>query len=393
MTENAETVTPDTGPAEKISSFYINMADGKEKIMSDKKSTKRKEDADTDKRMTEGRILRFYLRDRVKPIFLYLLVTAVYFIVISLYGYSQVTRNMFYAVQLVLFIGVLALIFDYLNYHGKCRALFSALQKTEERTASLPKAETLPDKLYGELLFSEEQDKKRLLTLYDEKQQDMADYYTMWTHQIKTPIAALRLLLEDQKSGESEQGTDILRESEELFRIEQYVEMALCFARLDSSSSDFLFKTCNIRNIVKQALRKYSVLFLRSGLSFQIGDFEILAVTDEKWLCFVIEQLISNALKYTRQGGIHIYGADKNGRLQNGRTSYLVIADTGIGIREADLPRIFERGFTGYNGRIEKKSTGLGLYLCDCILKKMSHTIRVISSPGQGTKVILGFEQ
>lgn len=361
--------------------------------MSDKKSTKRKKDADTDKKVTEGRILRFYLRDRTKPIFLYLFVTAVYFIVISLYGYSQVTRNMFYAVQLVLFIGVLALIFDYLNYRAKCRALFSALQKEEERTSGLPKAQTLPEKLYGELLFSEEQDKKRLLTLYDEKQQDMADYYTMWTHQIKTPIAALRLLLEDQKSGESEQETNLLRQSEELFRIEQYVEMALCFARLDSSSSDFLFKTCDIRNIVKQALRKYSVLFLRSGLSFQIEDFEILAVTDEKWLCFVIEQLISNALKYTRQGGIHIYGADKNGHLQNGKTSYLVIEDTGIGIREADLPRIFERGFTGYNGRIEKKSTGLGLYLCDCMIKKMSHTMRVISSPGQGTKVILGFEQ
>lgn len=358
--------------------------------MSDKKSTKRREDEITDKKMTEGRILLFYLRDRAKPIFLYLLVTAVYFIVVSLYGYRQVTRNMFYAVQLALFIGVLALFFDYRKYRRKCSALFFALQKKEERACELPGADTYPEKLYRELLSAEEQDKKNLLTLYDGKLADMSDYYTMWTHQIKTPIAALRLLLEDP---ECESGKDRRKESEELFRIEQYVEMALCFARLDSPSSDFLFKTCDIRDIVNQALRKYSVLFVRSGLSLQIEDFEIFAVTDEKWLCFVIEQILSNALKYTRQGGIRIYGADDSGRPQKGKVSCLAIEDTGIGIREADLPRIFERGFTGYNGRTDKKSTGLGLYLCDCIIKKISHTIKVSSSPGRGTKVLLGFKQ
>lgn len=356
-----------------------------------KKLTDRKRDTASEKKMTERQILWSYLQDRIKLVFFYILITAVYFMIAALYDYRQVSRNMSYAAELILFIGILAMIFDYRRYRRKCTSLFFALQKKEERICDLPEAGTLPEKLYQELLSAEEQDKKKLLTLYDKKQKDMADYYTMWTHQIKTPIAALRLLLQNQE--EKTPDEDHQKELEELFKIEQYTEMALYFARLDSSSSDFLFKTCNVRDIVKQAVRKYSVLFLRSGLSFRIEDFEILAVTDEKWLCFVIEQVFSNALKYTRQGGITICGADRDGNFQKGSCSHLVIEDTGIGISESDLPRIFERGFTGYNGRLNKRSTGLGLYLCDRIMKKMSHTIKVTSSPGQGTKVILGFIQ
>lgn len=227
-----------------------------------------------------------------------------------------------------------------------------------------------------------------------EKKKDMADYYTMWTHQIKTPIAALRLLLQDDDAGEGGQCSRRRQaEREELFKIEQYAEMALYFARLDNLSSDLLFRRCDVQEIVKQAVRKYSVLFLSSGLSFQMEEFEVWAVTDEKWLSFVVEQVFSNALKYTNQGGIAIYGADEEGNRQHGQASYLVIEDTGIGIRESDLPRIFERGFTGYNGRMERKSTGIGLYLCEQIMRRLSHTIRVISTPGRGTKVILGFVQ
>lgn len=242
----------------------------------------------------------------------------------------------------------------------------------------------------------------------------MADYYTMWIHQIKTPIAAMRLLLqEDEGAGEfaskSEEdagepgendgtgagrpGRERQREREELFKIERYAEMALYFARLDSLSSDLLFKSCEVSDIVKQAVKKYSVLFLRSGLSFRMEEFELRAVTDEKWLCFVVEQVFSNALKYTHEGGIAIYGADAEGGERKGAASYLVIEDTGIGIRESDLPRIFERGFTGYNGRMDKRSTGLGLYLCEQIMKRMSHTITVKSAQGKGTKLILGFFQ
>lgn len=242
----------------------------------------------------------------------------------------------------------------------------------------------MPEQLYQDLISVEEQEKQRLTTEYDEKRKDMADYYTMWIHQIKTPIAAMRLLMEDEKE---------LSAVRELFKIEQYAEMALNYARLDSLSSDLLFQKQEVYPIVKQAVKKYGVLFAGSGLSFSLEEFSCSAVTDEKWLCFVIEQLLSNALKYTGEGGISIYGADEDGAKRTGSVEYLVLEDTGIGIRREDLPRIFERGFTGYNGRVDKRSTGIGLYLCRQVMDRLSHKIRVESEEGLGTRVILGFAQ
>ena len=335
-----------------------------------------------------------YLNDRYKIICTYAVVVAVFFGIAALYGYRQVLRNMFYAVELSLFFGLLLAMIDYRKYRAKCKTLFQTLQKEGDKVSSLPETRSLPEMLYRQLLMEEEHEKSKLLTRYDEKQRDMADYYTMWTHQIKTPIAALRLLLQNEEGMEKGQDeAQRQRESEELFKIEQYTQMALYFARMDSPSSDFIFKKYNVNEIVKQAVRKYSVLFLHSGLSFRMDEFEIKVVTDEKWLCFVVEQVFSNALKYTHQGGIAIYGSDAEGRPEKGRVSYLVIEDTGIGIRESDLPRIFERGFTGYNGRLDKKATGLGLYLCSQIMRRMQHTVQVKSELGVGTKVIMGFAQ
>lgn len=334
-----------------------------------------------EKREKNRQIWWAYLYDKRRAIVAYLFIVAVFFAVAALYDYRQVMSNMVYAVELTLFFGVIAALTDYRNYRAKCEALFGALEKEGERTKDLPEAANFPEKLYRQLLLEVEEQMRESLTKYSEKQKDMADYYTMWTHQIKTPIAALRLLLQDQ------------RESEELFKIEQYAEMALYFARLDNPSSDFLFGERDVEEIVKRTVSKYSVLFLRCGLSFRMEEFEIRAVTDEKWLGFVVGQVFSNALKYTHEGGIAIYGADAAGNPCPGQVQYLVIEDTGIGIRESDLPRIFERGFTGYNGRLDEKATGLGLYMCDRIMRRMGHTIRVESEPGKGTKAILGFVQ
>ena len=339
---------------------------------------------------------RSYLKEKYKIVLAYGFIVTVFFLIAFLYGYEQIYLNMLYAVFLTLFFGVVFLAVDFLRYYGRCRTLFLALEQEEVRIENLPEVMGLQESLYQELLEEMRQEKRKFLTEYDEKKKDITDYYTMWTHQIKTPIAALRLLLQDDDVDTSEGGQCSRRrqtEQEELVKIEQYAEMALYFARLDNLSTDLLLRNCDVQEIVKQAVRKYSVLFLRSGLSFQMEEFAVWAVTDEKWLSFVVEQVFSNALKYTNQGGIAIYGADEEGNRQHGQASYLVIEDTGIGIRESDLPRIFERGFTGYNGRMERKSTGIGLYLCEQIMRRLSHTIRVISTPGRGTKVILGFVQ
>ena len=179
------------------------------------------------------------------------------------------------------------------------------------------------------------------------------------------------------KSEDTEEHRALLAE---LFRIEQYVEMVLCYLRLDSSASDFVFQSCCLDAIIRGAIRKYAPQFIRKKIRLYYDGTDQVVLTDEKWLAFVIEQLLSNAVKYTEQGSVTISVTPKQ---------VLQIIDTGIGIDAADLPRIFEKGFTGYNGRADKKSTGIGLYLCKKIMDKMGHKIWIDSEVGKGTRVYL----
>ena len=149
---------------------------------------------------------------------------------------------------------------------------------------------------------------------------------------------------------------------------------------MGSNKNDFVLKEYDLDNIIRQAVRKYAPLFIRKKISLDFQPTTYKVLTDEKWLVFVIEQLLSNAIKYTNKGKISIYS------LENKK---LVIEDTGIGISKEDIPRIFDKGFTGYNGRTDKKATGLGLYLCKNILDKLSHKISIESEVGVKTKVIL----
>ena len=187
----------------------------------------------------------------------------------------------------------------------------------------------------------------------------------------------MRLLLQ------SEAGAPFVPELEqELFKIEQYVEMVLQYLRLESMSSDLTLAEYPLEDLVRQAVKKYSVVFIHKKIALKLEKFSCRVLTDEKWLVFVLEQLLSNALKYTPRGSVSI-------RMAPGGQKTLIIEDTGIGIHPEDIPRIFERGFTGYNGRMDKKSTGIGLYLCRKILNKLGHTIRIVSTPGVGTKVLI----
>ena len=144
----------------------------------------------------------------------------------------------------------------------------------------------------------------------------------------------------------------------ELFKIEQYVEMVLSYLRMEEMSSDLAFEEYQLDDIVRQAVRKYSQMFILKRIRLDFQPLQRAVLTDEKWLVFVVEQILSNALKYTKEGSISIYLTTYREKLM------LAIRDTGIGISREDLPRVFEKGFTGYNGRADKKSTGIGLYLC-----------------------------
>ena len=313
-----------------------------------------------------------YIKQHIKVLLLFIVFALVFCVVFSLYNLE--IEAICYSVILCAFIGLIYVCINFINYYKKHIQLYKLQNEISISLENLPSPKTLMEEDYTNLILNLNKEYKTYISKSDIAKSDMIDYYTMWVHQIKTPISAMKLLIQ---TSESEISSDL---SSELFKIEQYVEMVLSYIRLGSNENDFVLKEYDLDNIIRQAIRKYAPLFIRKkiNLDFQPTNYKVL--TDEKWLVFVIEQLLSNAIKYTNKGKISIYS------LENKK---LVIEDTGIGISKEDIPRIFDKGFTGYNGRTDKKATGLGLYLCKKILDKLSHKIYIESEVGVKTKVIL----
>lgn len=209
----------------------------------------------------------------------------------------------------------------------------------------------------------------------ESQRQEALDYCTVWAHQIKTPIAVLRLRLQEEDS-------EVRRALEtELFRIEQYVEMMLQYIRMESSINDLVIAEYALDDLLREAFRKFAPLFVYKKLKLEYEAFGQQVVTDKKWFLCIIDQLLSNAIKYTPAGGtVRVYQT---------KDLRLCVADNGVGIAAEDLPRIFEKGFTGQNGRLGQNSSGLGLFLCKRAADLLSLRLGVISAPGEGSAFYL----
>lgn len=274
-------------------------------------------------------------------------------------------------------LGVIFVILDYRRAWGRHRQLMSIREVSVNVMEQLPDAVTVADADYQKIIGLLLDANRCLENEMNGRYSDMVDYYTLWAHQIKTPIASMRLNLQNEDSSLARQL------SEDLFRIEQYVEMVLCYLRLDAGSTDYVIREYALDDIVRQAVKKLAGQFIRKKLTLVYEPFNVRVLTDEKWLLFVLEQVLSNALKYTPSGRIVI-------DMEAPKT--LCIRDTGIGIAPEDLPRIFEKGYTGYNGRSDKKASGIGLYLCRRICKNLGHTITANSSVDSGTVIRINLE-
>ena len=238
--------------------------------------------------------------------------------------------------------------------------------------------QTALEVLLFEKLALLEMDKKNHAIEEREKLNDLMDYYTLWAHQIKTPIAASSLLV-----GEIEDKKVKNQLEQELFKIESYVNIVLQYLRLESFHEDLVLKKENVEDLVKEIVKKYAIFFIQKGLSLNLHDLDRTIITDRKWFVVILEQVLSNSLKYTSQGGIEIYFQEDT----------LYIKDSGLGIQDADLLRVFERGFSGYNGRLTQQSSGLGLYLSKKIADELGHQISIASQVGQGTTVMISFSE
>lgn len=340
-----------------------------------------------------------HLTNFIKQNYIWILMIVTMSCIHLLYMYLIGARkqDVMYAAVLDAMIIIITVLAGFLGYSSKVKALSNALERPVEEQAQLPEAADDVEMLYHRLLENQSIARSESESSAAIRQSQMRDYYSMWVHQIKTPISAMKLLLEAEREElgqlmcDDEQSQCLLSDNmnsfeDELFRIEEYVSMALQYQRVSSTENDFVLEKVSVDGVIRDTIKKYAKIMIRRHIGMNYSGTVQEVYTDGKWLAFILEQLLSNAIKYTPQGFVKIETDKKANRF------FITIKDTGIGIKAEDLPRVFEKGYTGYNGHADKKATGIGLYLCRQMADKLGHTIRMESEIGKGTKVWIGFD-
>lgn len=283
-----------------------------------------------------------------------------------------------FSIELSLFIAGCFFFFKFSRYYKRFRLLerldTDPIDTLKQLSSNCDLSETFFHLKIENLIEEIQQIKKESL----QRNTSQMDYFTLWLHQIKTPISAISLLMQRDTRSKFSHSME-----QELLQIENYTHMALNYLKIEQSGSDLDFVQVSIDRVIKETVKKFSILFIYDRIQLEYQEVDETVLSDEKWLKVLVEQILSNSLKYTPEGGkIKIYmSLTKDGQL--------IIEDSGIGIRSEDLPRIFERGYSGFNGRIHEKSTGLGLFLSQEITKRLGHEMSIESTVGKGTKVMI----
>lgn len=290
-----------------------------------------------------------------------------------LYLYSLDFEIIIYPVLIGLVINLCYLFFDYKNFLKTIENIKYYKENTFYINNKKSEYNNIVEKEYFEIFKILKEENKKIIVKNKKEQENIQDYYTQWVHQIKTPIAALGFLIENEEHKEK------IKLEKELFKIEQYVDMVLTYLRLDSEHTDLKAEKVYLEKVVKDIIKKYSTFFIAKKIKLTINITEnYILITDSKWLSVALEQIINNSIKYVkREGIINIY-LEKN---------TLIIEDNGIGIASEDIPLLFEKGYTGFNGRKNKKSSGIGLYLTKKTLDKLGYKIKIKSEVNEGTVV------
>lgn len=379
------------------------------------------------------RLLFLYLKNKKSNIIQVVLAYVVLLLVIWLYNLPYYEALSF-GIELYGALYIVYLIYDYSVFADKIRTLERNIKTDDIQNIALPDKKNDVEALYADIIIKLHEQKRKQYDAGVEASRNLKDYYACWAHQIKTPIAAAKLIIQslddvvrnlennslgnsynesydehydDFKNNESNEKNDdndlekldrkLNELNHEMFRIEFYTDAVMDYLRLEDISSDYEFKLCRLDVAVKKVVKKFAPQFIGRHISLHIEQIEDSVCTDSKWLGFIIEQLISNAVKYSKDGGsVRIYTLHGKGDIKKNSKDdslQLVIEDTGIGINEEDIPRIMERGFTGYNGRLDRKSSGIGLYLCRKAADRLGFVITFDASYKNGTRVVIDMTQ
>lgn len=296
---------------------------------------------------------------------------------------SQVRlEDLAYLLILELFVLGVIMTVDLIRYKARVKQVEDLLKRPVAEQSYNVEAKDILEERYVDLIHAQEKSRVDTENISARSSKDMEQYYNIWVHQIKTPISGMNVLLQSMEPTE-----EVGELQNQLFSVEQYVDMALQYQKIKSTTNDFIFAEIPLNKVIRENIRKYARLFIAKKLAVRYEETALRVLTDEKWISFVLGQIITNAVKYSDKGSITISAYEDE------CNTYLSVKDEGIGISPEDLPRVFERGYTGYNGRADKKSTGIGLFLCKSVTRMLGHKIQISSEPGKGTEVTIIFSK
>lgn len=323
-----------------------------------------------------------YIKDKV----LFLAVNLMFFILISLFmGFAKAAPVIIFLLFCIWFLPLITyMLLEYIKYRKYFKNIETTLENLD-RKYLLPEVIDDANFMIGEkvndILKELSRDMHENVNYYKNIQEEYREYIEMWVHEIKTPIASSKLLIENNNN-------EITRKINiQMDRIENFVEQVLYYSRSDEVGKDYIIKKIELSQVVKNVIKKNQRDFISKRISLQLDDINEIIYSDTKWVEFILNQIVGNAIKYSKgtQDKITI----KSKKL--GSSVVLTVEDKGVGIVEQDINRVFEKGFTGENGRKFGKSTGIGLYLCKKLCVKLGLGLQIDSNINEGTKVSIIF--
>lgn len=269
----------------------------------------------------------------------------------------------------------------YKNYYDEINSILEKLDKKYLLPEMIKEANFVQGEKLNSILKEISRDMHENVKYYKDMQADYREYIETWVHEIKTPIASAKLVIENNQN-EVTNKIDF-----QMDRIESFVEQVLYYSRSNNAHKDYIIKQINLDNVVRNVVKRNYRDFIHKKIKLDIKDIDELVCSDGKWTKFIINQIIGNSIKYSsnKEPMINISSVKKANSVM------LIIEDNGVGIVDKDINRVFEKGFTGENGRRFSKSTGMGLYLCEKLCSKLGLKISIDSKINEGTKVTLIF--
>lgn len=344
------------------------------------------------KQLKQGKVKVIYYMNKkeyLKDKRLYLIIgMTIYLVILLVLLAFKVNIEATLAITFTYFIGLITiLIVDYIRkktFYNNFKCKLDSLDQKYLIVEMLQDVYFLEGRILTDALYEIDKSMIEKINEYKMQVKDFKEYVELWIHEVKLPVASLTLMVHNQKG---EQSKKLLSQ---LTRLDNYLEQILYYVRSENAEKDYLITKVNLSKVISNVALKNKDMLLAKGIDFVVSDVDIEVLTDSKWLEFIINQIVDNSIKYSKEKNAYIKIVAK----EESEVIGLIIYDNGKGISKSDLPRVFDKTFTGTNGRSKSaKSTGMGLYLCRELCNKLGHKIQIISEEGKYTKVTILFDK